>query len=93
MLCPEPLRDIAETGLAVGAVIGKHKMAKHFDIKVGITYLTWRRQTDNIEREARLDGKATKRNQDGLPVMSFTDLIDHLGTLARTTVAARCAPA
>jgi hypothetical protein len=191
----EPLRGIAEIGLAVGTVIGKHKMAKHFDIDIGETHLTWRRKTENIEREARLDGiyvvrtsvpaevmgaaetvqaykdlarverafrclktvdldirpirhwtadrvrahvflcmlayhvewhlrqalapllfhdtdiavardersspvaktepstvsktkKATKRNQDGLPVMSFTDLIAHLGTLARNTVAA-----
>ena len=32
--------------------------------------------------------KATKHNQDGLPVMAFGDLMAHLGTLARNTVAA-----
>lgn len=30
--------------------------------------------------------KATKRNADGLPVMSFADLMDHLGTLTRNTM-------
>ena len=32
--------------------------------------------------------KATKLNADGLPVMAFGDLMDHLGTLARNTIAA-----
>ena len=31
--------------------------------------------------------KTTKRNRDGQPVMGFADLIAHLGTLARNTVA------
>jgi hypothetical protein len=30
--------------------------------------------------------KATKRNADGLPVMRFGDLMDHLGTLTRNTM-------
>jgi hypothetical protein len=30
--------------------------------------------------------KATKRNADGLPVMRFADLMDHLGTLTRNTM-------
>ena len=32
--------------------------------------------------------KGTKRNAAGLPVMAFGDLMAHLGTLARNTVAA-----
>jgi transposase len=32
--------------------------------------------------------KATKRNQDGLPVMGFADLLRHLGTLAANTMVA-----
>ncbi len=32
--------------------------------------------------------KATKRNEDGLPVMGFADLMSHIGTLARNTLAA-----
>ena len=30
--------------------------------------------------------KATKRNADGMPVMRFADLMDHLGTLTRNTM-------
>ena len=33
--------------------------------------------------------KGSKKNADGLPVMAFADLIDHLGTLARNSV---CSP-
>ena len=33
--------------------------------------------------------KGTKKNADGLPVMAFADLIDHLGTLSRNSV---CSP-
>src|ERR1700691_535269 len=31
----EPLRDATEIGLAVGAVLNQHKMAKHFEIEIG----------------------------------------------------------
>src|SRR5208337_401403 len=31
----DPLRGAAEIGLAVGAMVGKHKMAKHFEIEIG----------------------------------------------------------
>jgi hypothetical protein len=51
-----PLRGTAEIGLAVGAVLNKHKMAKHFDLTITDTGLTWRRKEDAIAAEARLDG-------------------------------------
>jgi hypothetical protein len=51
-----PLRGTAEIGLAVGAVLDKHKMAKHFEIKIGAASLTFRRKGDSIADEARLDG-------------------------------------
>jgi hypothetical protein len=43
-------------GTAVGEVIGKHKMAKHFDVTITGTSLTAVRKQDQIEAEARLDG-------------------------------------
>lgn len=51
-----PLRGTAEIGLAVGAVLNKHKMAKHFDLTITDTGLAWRRKEDAIAAEARLDG-------------------------------------
>jgi transposase len=51
-----PLRGTAEIGIAVGAVLDKHKMAKHFEVKIGEASLTFRRKCESIAEEARLDG-------------------------------------
>jgi hypothetical protein len=50
------LHDAAEIGMAVGAVLDTRKMAKHFAIEIRDSHLSWRRRTDEIEAEARLDG-------------------------------------
>jgi transposase len=51
-----PLRDAAEIGLAVGAVLNKRKMAKHFVVTIRDGHLSWHRRLDQIAAEARLDG-------------------------------------
>ena len=43
-------------GVAVGEVIGKYKVAKHFDIAIADTSLTIERKQAQIDAEARLDG-------------------------------------
>jgi hypothetical protein len=43
-------------GVAVGKVIDKYKMAKHFTIHIGQTTLTWQRNQARIDAEAALDG-------------------------------------
>ena len=43
-------------GVAVGEVIGKYKMAKHFDIAIADDSLTIERKQAQIDAEARLDG-------------------------------------
>ena len=50
------LRDAAKIGLAVGAVLNKRKMAKHFVVTIRDGDLSWQRRLDQIEAEARLDG-------------------------------------
>ena len=52
----KPLRGAAELGLAVGAVIDKHKMAKHIELTISDTHLTYRRKAAQIAEEAALDG-------------------------------------
>src|ERR1700674_2764503 len=52
----KPLRGEAEIGLKVGAVIGKHKMAKHFTLTITDTDFSFVRKQDAIDEEARLDG-------------------------------------
>ncbi|MBK1671331.1 IS1634 family transposase [Rhodovibrio sodomensis] len=51
-----PLRGEAEIGQAVGAVLDRHKMAKHFEITITENSFSYRRKTDSIAAEARMDG-------------------------------------
>jgi hypothetical protein len=51
-----PLRGAAEIGRAVGAVIGKRKMAKHFVTDITDGTFSFVRKHDQIDAEARLDG-------------------------------------
>ena len=51
-----PLRGTAKIGIAIGAVLDKHKMAKHFDVAISNTTLAWSRKHDAIAAEAALDG-------------------------------------
>lgn len=42
--------------MRVGAVLGRHKVAKHFTVDIADGRCTWARDTASIEAEARLDG-------------------------------------
>jgi hypothetical protein len=48
--------DAAAIGLAVGAVIDKHKMKKHFALDIADGRFSFRRKQEEIAAEARLDG-------------------------------------
>jgi len=50
------LRGADAIGVAVGKVIGKHKMAKHLAVTITDTTLAVTRRQDSIEAEAALDG-------------------------------------
>ncbi|MFZ5479052.1 MAG: IS1634 family transposase [Myxococcota bacterium] len=50
------LHGSAAIGIKVGAVLGRHRMKKHFDVQVTETGLTWARREDRIAAEAALDG-------------------------------------
>jgi hypothetical protein len=51
-----PLRGRKEIGLAVGKVLGRYKMGKHFSLSIEDDGFGCQRKQDNIEREAELDG-------------------------------------
>jgi hypothetical protein len=51
-----PLHGQDKIALAVGKVINKKKVAKHFVIDIGDDGLTWRRDEQKIADEAALDG-------------------------------------
>jgi hypothetical protein len=50
------LTGAADIGKKAGEVIGKHKMAKHFEVTITGTTLAVERRQDQIAGEARLDG-------------------------------------
>src|SRR6266404_6101488 len=52
----QPLRGKAEIGLEIGAVLDKHKMAKHFALDITDTSFSFARKTEEITGEAALDG-------------------------------------
>jgi transposase len=51
-----PLRGKHEIGMAVGKVLGRYKMGKHFQLEIDEDRFQWQRNTAGIEREAALDG-------------------------------------
>ena len=71
-----PLRGQAEIALKTGAVINRHKMAKHFELTIGNDSFTFRRKTDAIANEAALDGFYVVRT--GLSA----DVLDDAGAVA-----------
>jgi len=71
-----PLRGADRIGLAVGAVINRYKMAKHFAITITDDDLTWTRKTDAIAAEAALDGLYVLRT--GVPA----NALDATGVVA-----------
>jgi Transposase DDE domain len=52
----KPLRGEAAIALKVGAVVNRHKMAKHFDLVIGEASFEFHRKVDAIAAEAALDG-------------------------------------
>jgi len=52
----KPLRGKAEIALKVGAVVNRHKMAKHFELDIGEMSFAFHRNADAIAAEAALDG-------------------------------------
>jgi hypothetical protein len=51
-----PLHGQDAIGLAVGAVVNRHKMAKHFDLAIGEHSFAFTRKADAIAAEAAMDG-------------------------------------
>ena len=50
------LTGTGKIGIKAGKVIDKYKMAKHFNVTIDDTTLTYKRRTEQIDAEAALDG-------------------------------------
>lgn len=51
-----PLRGTGRIGIEIGKVIGKKKMAKHYDLDIKDDSFTYTRNQERIDAEAALDG-------------------------------------
>jgi hypothetical protein len=85
-----PLRGKAEIGLAVGAVLDRHKMAKHFELAIGDAAFSFARKTAAIAAEAATDGLYVVRTS--LPEATLGDAaaVRSYKSLARVERAFRC---
>jgi Transposase DDE domain len=86
----DPLRGTTAIALAVGAVINRHKMAKHFDLDITDTALGFARKTTEIAAEAATDGVYVVRTS--LPAETFDDAttVRSYKSLAMVEQAFRC---
>ena len=86
----DPLRGSTEIALAIGAVINKHKMAKHFDLDIADAAFSFARKTLEIAAEAATDGVYVVRTS--LPAETLDDAaaVRSYKSLARVERAFRC---
>jgi hypothetical protein len=86
----KPLAGRTEIALAVGAVLDKHKMAKHYELAITDDSLTWRRKDAAIAAEARLDGIYVIRTNLPATVLTAEQTVGAYKSLARVERAFRC---
>jgi len=85
-----PLRGAAEIGMAVGAVLGRHKMAKHFDVTIADDRLVFARKREQIAEEAALDGLYAVRTSLPEETLADADTVRAYKSLAQVERAFRC---
>ena len=86
----KPLRGAAETGMAVGAVLDKHKMAKHFDVTIADDRFAYARKSDEIAQEAALDGLYAVRTSLSENTLADDAAVKAYKSLAQVERAFRC---
>src|SRR6266436_3859032 len=86
----QPLRGKAEIGLAIGAVLDKHKMAKHFALDITDTRFSFARKTDEITVEAALDGVYVVRTSLPAAVLDDAATVRGYKSLSLVERAFRC---
>jgi hypothetical protein len=86
----KPLRGAAEIGKAVGAVIGKRKMAKHLQTDITDQTFSFTCNTEAIAEEAKLDGIYVVRTSLAAEQADAATTVRSYKSLARVERAFRC---
>jgi hypothetical protein len=84
------LRGQDKIGLRVGQVLGRFKMAKHFEITITATAFTYARKADGIAAEAQLDGVYVLRTSVSSEALGTQDAVRAYKDLAKVERAFRC---
>jgi hypothetical protein len=85
----KPLRGADKIGLAVGAVIGRRKVGKHFRITITDNSLSFTRDHAAIAKEAALDGFYVLRTNVPTDAINTADTVRAYKSLARVERAFR----
>jgi transposase len=80
----------AAIGVKVGKVLGRYKMGKHFDCKIGEGSFVWSRRTEAIAQEEKLDGIYVLRTSEAAERLSAEDTVRSYKSLAEVERAFRC---
>jgi DDE family transposase len=86
----QPLRGATEIGLKVGAVLDKHKMAKHFTLDIAEGRFGYARKTEAIAAEAALDGIYVVRTSLPATVLDDASTVRSYKSLSLVERAFRC---
>jgi transposase len=86
----DPLRGTAEIALAVGKLINKHKMAKHFDLNIADAAFSFARKTAEVAAEAATDGVYIIRTSLPPDIFDDTATVRSYKSLALVERAFRC---
>lgn len=79
-----------EIGIKVGRVLGRFKMAKHFQYTIGDGSFEWKRNGDSIRREEQLDGLYVIRTSEPAGSLTAPDAVRSYKSLANVERAFRC---
>jgi hypothetical protein len=86
----KPLRGADEIGVAVGKVIGRRKVGKHFDLTITDDQLSFTRDHTAIAKEAALDGFYVLRTSVPAETINTADTVRAYKSLSRVERAFRC---
>ena len=84
------LEGEAKIGRRVGEVINRFKVAKHFELSITDTHLSYQRKSDTIEADAQLDGLYVIRTSVNGEKLSATAVVQTYKSLSLVEQAFRC---
>lgn len=86
----KPFRESKDIGIAVGKVINKHKVGKHFKIEITDGAFSFKRKQNAIEAEAGLDGFYVIRTSITQELMTAEETVKSYKRLSVAERAFRC---